>query len=55
MADDDGRPATLPSFLDDRLSEGLVDRYVARIPGVVDAGVHVGIVRWIPHIVLKEP
>ena len=42
-------------FLNHGAGESLVDGNVAVLPGVMDAGVHVGVVGRVPHIVLQEP
>ena len=52
VADDDGRLLVALGFLGNRSGKGLVHRDVSGLPGIMNAGVHVGIVGRIPHVVL---
>ena len=42
-------------FFNNGLGKGLVYRDIAGFPGVVNIGVHVGIIGRVPHVMLEEP
>ena len=52
---DDGRFGVILGLIRDGFGEGAVHRNVPILPGVVDAGVQVWVVRRVPHVVLEEP